>query len=82
VGLLEPVLILLREKSLALNGIQIPYRSVRSLVTTAITLSLSLEFIYAFFINIDAPQSTRLISYRIHYRSQTNRVSDVCLRDT
>lgn len=51
----EPVLIIWREKSLALNGIQIPYRSVRSLVTKVTTLSMSLEFIYALFMNTDVP---------------------------
>jgi hypothetical protein len=45
----EPVLRFWTEKSIALIGIQIPYRSVRSLVTTSTTLSLSLELIYAFF---------------------------------
>ena len=65
----EPVLTLWREKSLVLIAIQTPYRSVRSLVTTPTTLSLSLEFIYAFFMNIDAQQSSRLIWHRMHHRS-------------
>jgi hypothetical protein len=62
VDLPEPVLRFWRKKSLTLIGIQIPYRSVRSLVTTPTTLYLSLEFIYAFFMNIDAEQFARLIS--------------------
>jgi len=45
----EPIFTFWREKSLALIGIQIPYPSVRSLVTKPTKLSLSLEFIYAFF---------------------------------
>jgi hypothetical protein len=69
VDLPESILTFWREKYFALTGIQNPYRSVRNLVTTPNTISLSIEFIYAFLINIDAQQSIRSISHRVYHLS-------------